>query len=51
MAETKSVQRRIGNRIKRLWSDRGFHSPENQIVLAEVIPRRHQFIRWLIFSN
>ena len=38
VAETKVVQNRFGGRIKRLSFDRGFHSPENQILLADVIP-------------
>ena len=37
-AETKVVQKRFNNRIKRLSFDRGFHSPENQMQLFEVIP-------------
>ncbi len=37
-AETKVVQSRFQNRIKRLSFDRGFHSPENQEQLADVIP-------------
>ena len=38
VAETKAVQSRFQNRINRLSFDRGFHSPENQEQLAEVIP-------------
>ena len=38
VAETKLVQRRFHNRIKRLSFDRGFHSPANQTTLSEVIP-------------
>ena len=37
-AETKVVQDRFGGRIKRLSFDRGFHSPENQELLSDVIP-------------
>ena len=38
VAETKVVQRRFNNRIKRLSFDSGFHSPANQTLLSEVIP-------------
>jgi transposase, IS5 family len=38
VAETKVVQRRFNNRIKRLSFDRGFHSPANQTLLSEIIP-------------
>ena len=38
VAETKVVQSRFGDPIKRLSFDRGFHSPENQSLLSEVIP-------------
>ena len=38
VAETQVVQGRFNNRIKRLSFDRGFHSPENQDQLSEVIP-------------
>ncbi|MCX7385019.1 MAG: ISNCY family transposase, partial [Planctomycetales bacterium] len=37
-AETKVVQDRFAGRIKRLSFDRGFHSPENQELLSDVIP-------------
>jgi hypothetical protein len=35
---TRLLQRRFNNRIRRLSFDRGFHSPENQRLLSEVIP-------------
>ena len=38
VAETKAVQNRFQNRVKRLSFDRGFHSPTNQEELADVIP-------------
>ncbi len=38
VAETRVVQSRFQNRIKRLSFDRGFHSPKNQKQLADVIP-------------
>ena len=38
VAETKAVQERFGNRVKRLSFDRGFHSPANQEQLSDVIP-------------
>jgi IS5 family transposase len=34
---TKAVQRRFANRVKRLSFDRGFHSPENQNELSELV--------------
>jgi hypothetical protein len=36
--QTRSVQERLEKRIKQLSFDRGFHSPENQVELAEVVP-------------
>lgn len=38
VAETQVVQRRFNNGIQRLSFDRGFHSPENQAQLSEIIP-------------
>jgi len=38
IAETKSLQSQFDNRIQRLSFDRGFHSPENQQQLDEIIP-------------
>jgi len=35
--QTKIVQQRFGNAIKRLSFDRGFHSPENQTELSELV--------------
>jgi len=35
---TKAVQKLFGNKIERLSFDRGFHSPENQTELSEIIP-------------
>lgn len=35
---TKIVQKRFGNRVQRLSFDRGFHSPENQDQLSELVP-------------
>jgi len=47
--QTRRVQERLGGRIRRASFDRGFHSPENQRRLAEIIahpclpmPGRHQ---------
>jgi transposase, IS5 family len=37
MAEMKQVQRRLGGRIRSASFDRGFHSPENQRELAELV--------------
>ena len=34
---TKAVQKRFGNRVQRLSFDRGFHSPENQNQLSELV--------------
>jgi hypothetical protein len=38
VAQTRIVQERLGGRIKRASFDRGFHSPENQRDLAEIVP-------------
>jgi IS5 family transposase len=35
--ETKSLQREFNNSVKRLSFDRGFHSPENQTALSELV--------------
>lgn len=35
--QTRIVQQRLGGRIRRASFDRGFHSPENQTALAEII--------------
>ena len=35
--QTRIVQQRLGGRIKRASFDRGFHSPENQEQLAEIV--------------
>ena len=35
--QTRIVQERLNGRIKRASFDRGFHSPENQTALAEII--------------
>lgn len=35
--ETKVVQKRFSDRIRRLSFDRGFHSPENQDALSELV--------------
>jgi hypothetical protein len=47
--QTRRLQQRLGGRIRRASFDRGFHSPENQRQLAEIIehpclptPGRHQ---------
>jgi hypothetical protein len=47
--QTRRLQERLGGRIRRASFDRGFHSPENQRQLAEIIehpclpmPGRHQ---------
>jgi transposase, IS5 family len=37
VAETRKLQKRLGDRIKQASFDRGFHSPENQRDLAEII--------------
>jgi hypothetical protein len=36
--QTRALQERLGGRIRRASFDRGFHSPENQRDLAEIIP-------------
>jgi IS5 family transposase len=36
--QTKIVQQRFANRIRRLSFDRGFHSPENQEQLSAIVP-------------
>jgi hypothetical protein len=36
--QTRKLQKRLGGRITRASFDRGFHSPENQRDLAEIIP-------------
>jgi len=36
--QTRVLQERLGRRIRRASFDRGFHSPENQRDLAEIIP-------------
>lgn len=36
--QTRALQQRLGGRIQRASFDRGFHSPENQLALAEIIP-------------
>lgn len=38
VGEMKQVQERLGWRIKRASFDRGFHSPENQVELAKLVP-------------
>lgn len=38
VAQTQIVQRRLGGRIRRASFDRGFHSPQNQKKLANIIP-------------
>jgi IS5 family transposase len=35
--QTRTVQERLGGRIRRASFDRGFHSPENQERLAEIV--------------
>lgn len=35
--QTRIVQERLGGKIRRASFDRGFHSPENQLALAEII--------------
>ena len=34
---TKALQKKFGNRVKRLSFDRGFHSPDNQTELASLV--------------
>jgi hypothetical protein len=36
--QTRAVQNRLGGGIQRASFDRGFHSPQNQQALAEIIP-------------
>ena len=36
-AITKALQKKFGNRVKRLSFDRGFHSPDNQTELASLV--------------
>lgn len=36
--EVRAVQQRLNDRIRRASFDRGFHSPQNQIELAKMIP-------------
>lgn len=36
--EIRALQKRLEDRIQRASFDRGFHSPENQVSLAEIIP-------------
>lgn len=36
-SQTRMLQSRLGGRVKRLSYDRGFHSPENQKVLSELV--------------
>ena len=36
--ETKSLQELFNNNVKRLSFDRGFHSPDNQTELSELVP-------------
>jgi len=38
MAEVRCLQERLLGRIQRASFDRGFHSPENQVALAQIIP-------------
>jgi len=35
--QTRIVQKRLGGRIRRASFDRGFHSPENQTALAQIV--------------
>jgi len=35
---TKDVQKRFSNKVERSSFDRGFHSPENQKELSELVP-------------
>jgi len=37
VAQTRIVQQRLGGRIRRASFDRGFHSPQNQEQLAEIV--------------
>ena len=36
--QTKILQKRFNNRIRRLSFDRGFHSPDNQTELSDIVP-------------
>jgi len=36
--QTKILQKRFNNRIRRLSFDRGFHSPDNQTELSDTVP-------------
>jgi len=38
IAEVRILQERLHNRIRRASFDRGFHSPENQLALAQIVP-------------
>ena len=38
VGEMKRLQERLGGRIQRASHDRGFHSPENQVELAKLVP-------------
>jgi hypothetical protein len=35
--ETRKLQQRVGDRVEELSFDRGFHSPDNQVQLAEIV--------------
>jgi IS5 family transposase len=37
--ETKCLQKAFGNKVQRLSFDRGFHSPENQTMLSELVDK------------
>jgi IS5 family transposase len=36
--QTRALQKRLGGRIRQASFDRGFHTPENQLALAKIIP-------------
>ena len=36
--QTRTLQQRLNDRIKELSFDRGFHSPENHVELAKIVP-------------
>lgn len=38
VAQTQLLQTRLSNRIEEISFDRGFHSPENQIQLSQIVP-------------
>lgn len=38
VAQTRIVQTRLLNRIEEISFDRGFHSPENQVQLSQIVP-------------